>query len=64
MRYIIYQQLKKYKLNLTYFDVMNELTVLSSIISQRRKEYYFQLAKKLNDPQTNADLLVCSKNNF
>ena len=46
---------KKYKLNITDFDVMNELTSeLSSIISQRRKEYYFPLAKKSNDPQTNA----------
>ena len=34
---------------------MNELTLeLSSIISQRKDEYYLQLAKKLNDPQTNA----------
>ena len=38
---------KKYKLNITDFDVMNELTSeLSSIISQRRKEYYFPLNKK------------------
>ena len=50
-----YQQLKKYRLNLTNFDVMNELTSeLSSIISQRKNEYYSRLAKKLNDPQTNA----------
>ena len=34
---------------------MNELTLeLSSIISQRKDECYLQLAKKLNDPQTNA----------
>ena len=44
-RSIFYQQLKKYKLNLTEFDAMSELTSeLSSIISQRREEYYFQLA--------------------
>ena len=50
-----YQQLKKYRLNLTNFDVMNELTSeLSSIISQRKNEYYSRLAKKLNDPRTNA----------
>ena len=50
-----YQQLKKYRLNLTNFDVMNELTSeLSSIISQRKNEYYSRLAKKLNDPQANA----------
>ena len=37
------------------FDVMNELTSeLSSIISQRKIEYYSRLAKMLNDPQTNA----------
>ena len=54
-RDMFYQQLKKYKLNLTDFDVMNELTLeLSSTISQRKDEYYLQLAKKLNDPQTNA----------
>ena len=54
-RDLFYQQLKKYKLNLTYSDVMNELTLeLSSIISQRKDNYYLQLAKKLNDPQTNA----------
>ena len=54
-RDIFYQQLKKYKLNLTDFDVMNELTSeLFSIISQRKEEYYLLLAKKLNDPQTNA----------
>ena len=47
--------MKKYKLNLIDVDVMNELTSeLSSIISHRKEEYYFQLAKKLNDPQTNA----------
>ena len=48
--------MKKYKLNLTDFDVMNELTSeLSLIISQRREEeYYFQLAKKLNNSQANA----------
>ena len=34
---------------------MNELNLeLSSIISQRKDKYYLQLAKKLNDPQTNA----------
>ena len=50
-----YQQLKKYRLNLTNFDVMNELTSeLSSIISQRKNKYYSRLAKKLNDPQINA----------
>ena len=54
-RDLLYQQLKKYKLNLTYSDVMNELTLeLSSIISQRKDNYYLQLAKKLNDPLTNA----------
>ena len=42
-------------MNLTYSDVMNELTLeLSSIIPQRKDHYYLQLAKKLNDPQTNA----------
>ena len=51
-RDFFYQQLKKYNLNLTYSD---ELTLEpSSIISQRKDEYYLQLAKKLNDPQTNA----------
>ena len=41
-RDIFYQQLKKYKLNLTEFDVMSELTLdFSSIISQRREEYCF-----------------------
>ena len=54
-RDLFYQQLKKYKLNFTYSDVMNDLTLeLSSIISQRKDNYYLQLAKKLNDPQTNA----------
>ena len=53
-RDIFYQKLKKYKLNLTNFDVINELaSELSSIISQRREEYSFQLAQKLNDPRTN-----------
>ena len=53
-RDIFYQQWKKYKLNHTDFDVMNELiSELSSIISQKREEYYFQIAKKLNDLQTN-----------
>ena len=34
---------------------MNELTLEpSSVILQRKNEYYLQLAKKLNDPQTNA----------
>ena len=52
---LFFQKLKKHKLNRTDFDVMNEFTSeLSSIISQRREEYYFQLPKKLNDPQTNA----------
>ena len=52
---IFYRQLKKYKLNLTDFDVMNELiSELSSIFSQKKEEYYFQLTKKLNDLQTNA----------
>ena len=38
--HIFYQQLKKYKLNLSDFDLMNELTSeLSSIISQRSEEY-------------------------
>ena len=49
------QQLKKYKINLTNPDVVNNLTSeLSSIISQRKDEHYCLLAKKLNDPQTNA----------
>ena len=44
--------MKKYKLNLTDFDVMNEFTSeLFSVISQRREEYYFQLTKTLNDLQ-------------
>ena len=48
--------MKKYKLNLTDFYVMNELTSeLSLITSQRREEeYYFLLAKKLNNSQANA----------
>ena len=42
-------------MNLTYSDIMNELTLeLSSIISQRKDNYYIQLVKKLNDPQRNA----------
>ena len=54
-RDMFYQQLKKYKLNVTDVDVMNELTPeLSSDISHRKDEYYLHLAKKLNDPQTNA----------
>ena len=54
-RDIFYQQLKKYKSNFTDFDVMNELTSgLPLIISQRRDEYYSQLAKKLNDLWKNA----------
>ena len=45
-RDIFHQQLKKYKLNLTDFDAMNELTSeLSSIISQRKEEYYLNLLK-------------------
>ena len=56
-RDIFYQKLKKYKLNITDFDAMNELTLeLSSIMSQRKEEYYFRLAKKLNHPQTNAKI--------
>ena len=52
-RDMFYQQLKKDKLNLTYFDVINELTSeLSS--SQKRGEFYFQLIEKLSDSQTNA----------
>ena len=54
-RDIFCQQLKKYKLNLTDLDAMNELTSeLSSVITQRREKHYFQIARKLNDPQTNA----------
>ena len=54
-RDMFYQQLKKYKSNFTDFDVMNELTSgLPLIISQRRDEYYSQLAKKLNDLWKNA----------
>ena len=53
-RDLFYQQLKKYKLNLTYSDVMNELTLELSIISQRKDNCYLQLVKKLNAPQTNA----------
>ena len=35
---------------------MNKLTLeLSSIISQRKDEYYCCLAKQLNNPQTNAN---------
>ena len=50
-----YQQLKKYKINLTNLDLVNKLTSeLFSIISQRKDEYYCHLAKKLNDPQKNA----------
>ena len=50
---MFYQQLKKDKLNLIYFDVINELTSeLSS--SQKRGEFYFQLIEKLSDSQTNA----------
>ena len=38
-----YQQLKKYKINLTKLNVVNKLTSeLSLIISQRRDEYYSQ----------------------
>ena len=52
-RDMFYQQLKKDKLNLIYFDVINELTSeLSS--SQKRGEFYFQLIEKLSDSQTNA----------
>ena len=52
-RDMFYQQLKKDKLNLIYFDVVNELTSeLSS--SQKRGEFYFQLIEKLSDSQTNA----------
>ena len=57
-RNTFYQQLKQYKTNLTDFDVANKLTSeLSSIISKRKDEYYYHLAKKLNDPQTNAKTL-------
>ena len=43
-RDIFYKQLKKYKLNLTEFDAMSELTSeFFSIIYQRREKYYFQL---------------------
>ena len=42
-RNIFYQQLKKYKINLTKLNVVNKLTSeLSLIISQRRDEYYSQ----------------------
>ena len=45
-RNTFYQQLKKYKINLTDFDVVNKLTSeLSSIISQRKDECYCHLAK-------------------
>ena len=54
-RNTFYQQLKKYKINLTDLDIVNKLTSeLSSIISQRKDEYFCHLAKRLNDPQTNA----------
>ena len=54
-RNTFYQQLKKHKINLTDLDVVNKLTLeLSSIISQRKDEYYCYLAKKLNDLQTNS----------
>ena len=54
-RNAFYQQLKKYKINLSDPDVVNKLTSgLPLIISQRKDEYYCHLAKKLNDPQTNA----------
>ena len=57
-RNTFYQQLKQYKTNLTDFDVANKLaSELSSIISQRKDEYYYHLAKKLNDTQTNAKTL-------
>ena len=50
---MFYQQLKKDKLNLIYFDIINKLTSeLSS--SQKREEFYFQLIEKLIDSQTNA----------
>ena len=40
-RDFFHQQLKKYNLNLTHSNVMTELTLeLSSIISQRKDEYY------------------------
>ena len=55
-RNICYQQLKKYKVILTDLDVVNKLTLeLSSIISQRKDEYYCCLAKQLNNPKTNAN---------
>ena len=50
---MFYQQLKKDKLNLIYFDIINKLTSeLSSF--QKREEFYFQLIEKLIDSQTNA----------
>ena len=52
-RDMFYQQLKKDKLNLIYFDVINELTSEFSS-SQKRGEFYFQLIEKLSDSQTNA----------
>ena len=54
-RNTFYQQLKKFKISLIDLDVVNELTSeLSSIISQRKDEYYCHLAKNLNDLQTKA----------
>ena len=45
-RYTFYQQLKKYKFNLTDLDFVNDLTSeLSSVIPQRKGEYYCHLAK-------------------
>ena len=50
---MFYQQLKKDKLNLIYFDIINKLTSeLSSF--QKREEFYFQFIEKLIDSQTNA----------
>ena len=50
--------MKRYKFNLTDFDVMNELTSeLSSIVSKKREEY-FQLVKELKDPLTNAKSIL------
>ena len=41
-----YQQFKKYKINLTDLDVVDELTLeLSTAIFQRKDEHYFYLTK-------------------
>ena len=61
-----YQQLKRYKINLTDFDVVNEHTSeLFSIISQRKDEYYCDLAKTIKWYSNKwKDLLVYAKNIF